>query len=77
MFVRGGDNFMSGLFNKEVTPPAITTEPTPPLSFLGKGAKASNEADLEKAAKLRTLDEISRKATQRDALRAAGRRPRR
>lgn len=70
---------MSRLFRKEVNAPASTavTETPSPMSFLGKGTRAANEVDPEKAAKLRTLDEVARRAAQRDALREVSRRPRR
>lgn len=69
---------MSGLFRKEIqTPtPVVTTEAAPaPMGFLGKGTRASNEAP-EKT-KLDTLDAVSRRAAQRDALRDVSRRARR
>lgn len=68
---------MSGLFRKELPAPPVVTETPPPMSFLGKGTRAANEVDPEKAAKLRTLDEVARRTAQKDALREVSRRPRR
>lgn len=68
---------MSGLFKKELPAPPVVTETPSPMNFLGKGTRVANEVDPDKAAKLRTLDAVARRATQRDALRDVSRRPRR